>query len=657
MKKHYSNLVAFLLFFTIGTLGFAQEKMEQDSSKISSYYLEEVAVSSGRVPQLYSEQARIITYIGAEDIQKMPAQSFDQILKYVASVDLKSRGPLDIQGDVIIRGGTFDQSLVLLNGVNMNNPQTGHHNLFLPVDMEAVNAIEVLEGPASRVFGANAFTGAVNVQTKPMDKNNIYAHAMFGDFNLQKYVGRVNLTSGKTRHMINASYNKSDGYTKNTAFERANAYYHGAYDVKGGTFDLTAGIVDKDFDANAFYGDSDTQHERVRLMHGSLRYTNNGKIKVSPMVYWNRTYDHYQWWKDNPVADNHHKVDVAGFNLNTIIPWKLGKTSIGADVKYEGILSTSLGKDINPIEVPYDNSVTYKKGDERFNYSLFLEHNIILGKFTASAGIMLNYNTQIAADSSSNGFNVFPGIDMSYELSNSLRVFTTLNTSMRLPTYTDLYYAGRNNIGNPNLKEERATTLELGLKYEKNGVNASVSAFRRWGTNIIDWVQVDTTAEGKSIFQPQNYNELTMNGITFNASLDFRRILHPEAFLHSIQFSAAYLAADQNANDLGTNSRYVLDYLNSKETLGITHSLFVKGLSANWQLTHQNRNGGYNDFEKGEVDYKPFFVMDAKVNYNIKRFNIYVEASNLFDVEYHDIGNIPMPGRWARAGVKMDLDF
>ncbi|WP_044200927.1 TonB-dependent siderophore receptor [Flammeovirga sp. OC4] len=655
MKKHYSKLIAFLLFYSIGTLVWAQKKVEEDSTKISSYYLEEVSVNSGRVPQVYSEQARIITYIGSEDIQKMPAQSFDQVLKYIASVDLKSRGPMDVQGDVIIRGGTFDQSLILLNGVNMNNPQTGHLNLFLPVDMEAVNAIEVLEGPASRVFGANAFTGAINVQTKPLDKNNIYAHVMHGDYNLQKYVGKVNLATDKTRHLITASYNKSDGYTKNTAFDHVNAYYHGSYDVKGGTFDLTAGFTEKDYDANGFYGNSDTQHERTRLMHGSLRYTNEGKIKVTPMIYWNKTFDHYEWWKDNPVADNHHQVDAAGFNINTIIPSVLGKTSVGFDVRYEGILSTSLGTDITPIKVPYEDDIFYKKGAERFNYSLFVEHNVFFKKFTASAGIMLNYNTQVATSPSNNGFNVFPGIDVSYEINKSLRLFTTLNTSMRLPTYTDLYYAGRNNIGNPDLKEEKAMTLEIGAKYEKNGINASISGFRRWGEDIIDWVKVDTTDDGKDIFQPQNYNSLIMSGISLNASFDFRRILHPEAFLHAVHFSAAYLTSDKSDEDLG--SQYVLDYLNRKETIGVTHSLFVKGLTANWQFIHQDRNGGYNDYELGEVKYEPFYTMDLKVNYYRNKFNFYVEASNLFDVEYHDIGNIPMPGRWFRGGIKMDLDF
>ncbi|MBD0404446.1 TonB-dependent siderophore receptor [Flammeovirga sp. EKP202] len=660
MKKYYSNLVAFLLFFTIGTLGFAQEKMEQDSSKISSYYLEEVAVSSGRVPQVYSEQARIITYINAEDLQEMPAQSFDQVLGNVAGVDMRSRGPFGVQGDVNIRGGSFDQSLIMLNGVNMNNPQTGHLNLFVPVDMEAAYAVEVLEGPASRVFGANAFTGAINIQTKPLDKNNIYLHALAGEHGLKKYTGRVNLTSGKTRHLITASHKKSDGYIDNTDFNDVTAFYHGSYDVKGGTFDLTAGLSDKGFGANSFYTPAyPNQYERNKLYHGSLRFTNNGAIKVSPTIYWNRTYDRFELFRENPASwythHNYHQMDAAGVNVNTIIPSKLGVTSIGVDARYEGILSNVLGTPLdNPIGIDGVENTQYTHGKERYNYSLFLEHNIVLGKFTASAGLMFNYNTQLAE--SSDGFDIFPGADLSYQISESSRIFGTINTAMRIPTYTDLYYDGPTNVGNDSLKEERATTIELGYKIEKKGFSGSASVFRRYGKNIIDWVRTSSDDQ----WQAQNLTSLTTSGLTLNAGLNFRQILHEEAFLKNIRFSYIYLNVDKEASE-DLISNYVLDHLNHKATMGISHHLFLKNLNADWQLVYQDRNGTYTAYNPEgtgvETPYDPFFTVDLRISYTWKNLYFYGEGSNLFDVQYNDIGNVPQPGRWLRAGVRMNLDF
>ncbi|WP_281613972.1 TonB-dependent receptor [Flammeovirga sp. SubArs3] len=658
-KMKISTTLMTTLFCLLSSFLYAQNSVK-DSTEMSEYYLEEVTVNSGRVPQVYSDQARIITFIDAESIQEMPVQSFDQVLGYVAGVDMRSRGPLGVQGDVNIRGGSFDQSLILLNGLNMNNPQTGHLNLFLPVDLEAAYAVEVLEGPASRVFGANAFTGAVNVQTKPLDKNNLYAHMMFGDYGLQKYTGRVNLSTEKTRHLVTGSYKKSDGYIDNTDFEDVTFFYHGSYDVKGGTFDLTAGMSDKGFGANSFYTPAyPNQYERNKLYHGSLKFTNNGDIKISPTIYWNRTYDRYELFRDNPAEwythHNYHQMDAAGVNVNSIIPSKFGKTSIGFDARYEGIKSNVLGEELNnPIPINGVDNTAYTHGKERFNYSLFLEHNIVLGKFTASAGLMFNYNTQLAE--SSDGFDVFPGADISYQLSNSVRLFGTVNTAMRIPTYTDLYYAGPTNIGNDSLKEERAVTYEIGSKIDKKGFSGSVSAFRRYGSNIIDWVRTDPNEP----WQAQNLTSLTTTGITANAALDFRTLLHEEAFLKNIRMSYIWMTADQSAPD-SLASNYVLDQLNHKLTFGLQHGLFIKNLKADWQLVYQDRNGSYTVYDPNgdgyEQAYDPFTTVDLRISYDYKMMYFYAEASNIFDVQYHDIGNIPQPGRWFRAGVRMNLDL
>lgn len=659
MRHFYKSIILFILIHSFTSSLFAQEKVEQDTSNISSYYLDEIDVKSGRVPQLYSEQARIITYFDAEEMQELPVQSFDQVLGYVAGVDMRTRGPYGVQGDLIIRGGSFDQSLVMLNGVNMNNPQTGHLNLFVPVDMDAAYAVEVLEGPASRVFGANAFTGAVNIQTKPLDHNNVYAHVMGGAYGLQKYTGKVNLATEKTRHMITATHKKSDGYVDNTDFNDMTAMYHGSYDVEGGTFDLTAGYSDKGFGANSFYTPAyPNQYERNQLYHGSLRFTNNGDIKISPMIYWNRTYDRFELFRDNPDSwytnHNYHRMDAAGVNVNTIIPSKFGISSIGVDARYEGILSNVLGTPLDdPKPIDGVDNTAYTNGKERYNYSLFLEHNVVLGKFTASAGLMFNYNTQLAE--TSDGFDVFPGADISYQVSESIRLFGTVNTAMRIPTYTDLYYDGPTNIGNDSLKEERATTVEIGSKIDRKGISGSISVFRRYGKDIIDWVRTDSNDP----WQAQNLTELTTSGVTISSGLNFEEILHENAFLKSIRASYVYLDVDKNAEDLQSN--YVLDHLKHKVTVGLSHGLFLENLKADWQLVYQDRNGSYTEYDPQgqgqEVEYAPFTTVDLRVSYSWKSLYFYGEGSNIFDVQYHDIGNIPMPGRWLRAGVRMNLDF
>ena len=128
--------------------------------------LSEVVVSAQRAPMLSSQLMRSVQVIPRRDIELSPAHDIGSLLQYVGGVDLRRRGSLGAQADIGIRGGTFDQTLILLNGINMTDPQTGHHNLNLPVDLHSIERIEILRGPAARVFGPNAFSGAVNIITR-----------------------------------------------------------------------------------------------------------------------------------------------------------------------------------------------------------------------------------------------------------------------------------------------------------------------------------------------------------------------------------------------------------------------------------------------------------------------------------------------------------
>ena len=176
-RKNYSSFLTLKRTVVISVLSvtyllstpvFATE-MEQDTSDVKMQYdLDEIEVSAQRTPALYSQVARIISVIESKEIEAAPAQSVQDLLEYVAGVDVRQRGAEGVQADVSVRGGTFDQTLILLNGINITDPQTGHHNLNLPVSLAQIERIEVLEGPAARVYGPNAFSGAINIVTKHM---------------------------------------------------------------------------------------------------------------------------------------------------------------------------------------------------------------------------------------------------------------------------------------------------------------------------------------------------------------------------------------------------------------------------------------------------------------------------------------------------------
>jgi vitamin B12 transporter len=144
--------------------------------------LHEVEVTEEK-KELYSDLSRVVTVIKKDEIAGLPVQSLQDLLEYVMSVDLRQRGPNGVQADISIRGGTFDQIMILLNGINYTDPHTGHHNLNIPVDLESIDRIEILEGPGSRVLGPNAFSGAINIITGTGEKtgaNLLFSGGQYG---------------------------------------------------------------------------------------------------------------------------------------------------------------------------------------------------------------------------------------------------------------------------------------------------------------------------------------------------------------------------------------------------------------------------------------------------------------------------------------------
>ena len=128
--------------------------------------LEEVSVTGSRAPLTKSQAARMVTVLDRQAIAQAPVQSINDLLKYAIGVDVRQRGPIGAQTDISIRGGTSEQIILLLNGINICDPQTGHNAMDLPVDLNDIVRIEVIEGPAGRIYGTSSLVGAINVVTR-----------------------------------------------------------------------------------------------------------------------------------------------------------------------------------------------------------------------------------------------------------------------------------------------------------------------------------------------------------------------------------------------------------------------------------------------------------------------------------------------------------
>ncbi|MBA3901016.1 MAG: TonB-dependent receptor [Bacteroidetes bacterium] len=617
----------------------AQEKKEVE--------LNELQVNEQK-KEVYSELSRVVTVIGKEEIAHLPVQNLQDLLEYAMSVDIRQRGTNGVQGDLSIRGGTFDQVMILLNGVNYTDPHTGHHNLNLPIDLESVERIEILQGPGSRVLGANAFSGAINIVTGSADKTG--ANLLFSG-GQHAYLAQSANGTYKAKNatvFAAASHKQSNGFAENTDFDITNLFFQTRYESKYlGDINFQVGYQEKAFGANSFYTRAfPSQFEHTRTILSSIRTIKRiGKLTITPTVYHRRHHDRFELFRyDAPAwyaGHNYHQSDVAGTSLNLSYASKLGKTTAGADLRNESILSNRLGTPMeNPVPVPYEKGgpeLQFTHNSERTNLSWFLEHTVFLKKFSASAGAMGNMNSRY-------GNNSFFGADLSYHFTNAVSAYATVNQSLRLPTFTDLYYVGPTNLGNPDLKPEEAITYEMGFKYIKSNFKAHVAGYNRFGKNIIDWVRVSDQEKWQSL----NHTNVNSKGMELSAEYLFKN-----SFIRNIKASYSYLDIDKESGEM--LSSYVLDYMKHKVVMGLDNKIYKK-ISSSCRLVYQSREGQFFDFDNHvNSDYQAFALVDFRLYWNNQNITVFAEATNLLNSHYRDFGNVPQPGRWIKSGIAVRL--
>ena len=244
-KQQLSMMTLLLVGFTLHV------QAQMDTTQI--HPLSEVNVIATQ-PKVASDALRIITTITAKEIQSLPVQNINELLDYLPGVDIRTRGSNGAQADISMRGGTFDQVLILLNGVNITDPRTGHANLDLPIDLNMVDRIEVLQGTSMNLFGLSAFSGAINIITNSTDKKQVKASVSGGDLGYFAPNVGIHYAKNKWKVMGTASYNQRTGYTSTTDYQYSNLFLQSSYtDSVLGNWNLQVGGQLKAFGSNSFY--------------------------------------------------------------------------------------------------------------------------------------------------------------------------------------------------------------------------------------------------------------------------------------------------------------------------------------------------------------------------------------------------------------------
>ena len=629
MKK---SILILLTIISTSSIGLAQDQINK--------LISEVIVSANRAQTL--ENITNIEIINKDEIDNAPVQTIEDLLEYALNVDIRQRGGQGVQSDISMRGGTFEQVLVMLNGIKLNDPQTGHHTMNLPVSLEQIERIEVITGGASRIFGNYAYTGAINIITKKEMDNSINLSS--GENKFRSAAINYHTSTNNLKHNISINQKKSDGYIEGMDYKIQNYYYQLAINTGNLNTLFNAGYTNKEFGAFSFYtAKYPDQFEITQTTFASLQLKKEGEVTLDNKFYWKKHNDEFILFRENPSwYHNFHETNVFGMDMNVIQKTRRGTNVLGMEIRTDDIISNVLGTDLDePIRI--DSNNFYFKGANRTTTNLFAEKNINLNSLKISAGIMMNIDSKY-------GNEYFPGIDMSYIINDNISIFASYNKSMRTPNYTELYYVSPTNEGNVNLTSEHSTNREIGLKWNGSAHKTTITYYQRKGNNMIDWILIN----GDSIWRTHNLSQLTTTGYELSSRININKLLSTNLPISTLKIN--YAVNESDTTSKGFQSAYVLDHLKSNFSITATQNINQK-IRIDWRASHQDREGGYTDFSSGEeMEYLPFWLVSARLSYKVFNNNtIFLEINNLFDNEYVDFGNIPQPGRWMRAGVKIIL--
>jgi vitamin B12 transporter len=654
-RKKFSVLISLTRIIKIGVLclayslvngqPFIMAQTDSAASRLKVLELEEVEVIGRRSQAVFSEVSRIITVIRRDEIEKAGVQSIFDLLEYVSNIDIRQRGSVGIQADASIRGSSFDHVMILVNGINLSDPQTGHLSLDLPIDYEAVEKVEILEGPAARVLGPGAFMGAVNIITRNGNINSLSASQAIGEFGFRRDNINSGIKTGPVHSFISASRASSDGFTANTDYSIHNLYYHGNLQKDITAVDFQGGYQHKYFGAGGFYSPRfPDQYEETDVGFASLKVSTGKTIKVTPLVYWRRKKDHFLLIRSNPdFYENYHLTDVYGSQLNLSYSSKRTTSTIGFDIRSENILSNNMGLDSpDPKPIKGTDSAFYSKQYGRTNFACFQEIDLRLDNFGLTAGVMINWNTGFQRTPS-----VFPGLDISYTILPGVNLYTSINRALHLPTFTDLFYKDPVNQGNINLDPNRMISYEGGIKYIGNSTTCRLAGFYNSGRDMIDWLWSYTSNR----FSPVNIDNYQAWGISSNLTLGFKEQTLYGRWLSSVSVNYLFLNSKKTLPD--SVSKYY--NLRHKLSLGIRQSVSGR-IMLSWNISYQDRYGetmGYNQDEGKyfSIPNKPFWLIDGAVKWNFRKLQLYIEMSNILNTRYIDTGSALQPGRWLKAGL------
>lgn len=558
--------------------------------------LDEVIVSSPRIELSMGQQSRSVITITAKEIAESGANTLIDVLSDVAGIELRSRGAQDVQSDIYIRGGGFDQVLLLIDGIKVDNPQTGHHTLNAILPIEMIERVEVLKGAAGRVYGQNAFSGAINIVTKTPSTEDLKVTLSGGSFDYQKAALFATDQRESSSHTLYAETISSDGYRYNTDYYNQNYLWKSSWKTDQEPIELLASFNNRRFGANGFYASPTftDQFEATQSSLLGLTTSINGNWHIKPKLYWKRGQDEFILFKNDPsIYRNMHITNKLGAEVNATKKHALGTTGIGFELAHVSIRSNNLGEHARTLAHGY------------------LEHRFVSNRWDVTPGFSVSHYTD-------QDTFFYPGIDIGFQINGDSRLFFNSGYTYRIPTYTDLYYNDPTTVGNESLIPEKALSTELGFRHRQNNWKLSISLFQRDAKNYIDYVVL----AGEERWQATNIDQILSQGGELDVVLNSNS--------HKFSVGYAYLKDDVDGVSSAL-SRYAINsrkhHLSTRWTLR-WNSIITSSIS--YRYAEQDSGYHYN-------------VVDANMAVVKGRVKLSLSAHNILNADYTEQNLVPMP--------------
>ncbi len=567
---------------------------------------ESIVVTGTFTPVDQSEIDRSLSVVET-DGQELLYDNWSDYLELSPSIDLRQRAPADVQGDLSIRGSTFGQTLILVDGLRMNDVQTAHHDMDLPLPTDSVERIEILRGAGSTLYGSDAMAGTINVITRRPERTDLRVGAGVGNFGANEQTGSASLLWKKFDTELDGEREFSSGFRPDRDYRNLSLFSSTGAQTVLGRSQLMLGYGDKPYGADQFYGPFDSW-ERTKSWFTGFKQALGSKTEFD--FAFRRHTDEFVLFRDNPsIYENNHVDKSWQTDFRRSEPLSKNSTLFfGGEGIHESITSNNLGdhdRSRGAVYVDYD-----VRALKRFSFSAGAREDIL----NTSHG---EFSPTVAA-----GLWVKP----------TLKVKGSASRAFRLPSYTDLYYHDPANLGNPDLRPERAWDFEGGLLWNPGArFKSEVTFFTRRDRDVIDYVRSSASAP----YQAENIQQLNFTGVEGSVELRLpgeNRLQISYTALHGVQHSLN-----------GLQTKYTFNY--PKQDAVVAWNGHLPG-----KLIARTRVGAVDRFGSD-----PYGLWDAAVAREFGHVAAHLAFSNITDTRYEEIPGVVMPGRSVFFGMDLFL--